>query len=104
MTQQLDWAGLPIKPGEAYGGRPENIPKTSGNPPARPAAKQYEVITENDVAEVFGGGSRKLRLAEAAQQLQVLTSTHRTTAYRALRVTGRFAHHLHTDGRMLSWH
>ena len=109
MTPELDWAGLPIKPGGSYGGRVENISATLGKKPAKAendtyvsfsAAKHYEVITESHVREVFGNGSRKLSRPEAAKLLQELTGAHRTTCYRALR---RFGGHLHSDGAMLSW-
>jgi hypothetical protein len=104
MTQQLNWCGQPIRDGEGYGGRPENIPETWGEKPALAAAKQhqhYAVITEEDLAEVFG--SYKLTRAEAAKLLEARTGAHKTSAYRALRLNGRFARHLRTDGAMLSW-
>ena len=53
--------------------------------------------------EIFGNGSRKLTRAEAAKLLQELTGTHRTTAYYALRLNGRFSRHLRAEGAMLSW-
>ena len=100
MTK-LNWCGQPIRPGEGYGGRPENIPKTIGQ---KPAAKQQDcVVTESHLAEVFGNGTYKLRRSEAAKLLEELTGAHRTTAYRALRLSGRFARHLHSEGRILSW-
>ena len=105
MTQELNWCGWPIGPGESYyGGREEHISETLDKPPARGAAKQqhYEVITESHLAAVFGQGA--LRRPEAAKRLGLLTGTHRTTAYRALRLNGgRFSRHLHRDGAMLSW-
>ena len=107
MTQQLNWCGQPIREGEGYGGRPENIPETWGQKkPAQAAAKQHQhfaVITEEDLAEVFGNGAYKLTRALAAKMLEELTGAHRTSCYRALRLNGRFARHLHSDGTMLSW-
>lgn len=103
MTPELNWAGQPIRDGEGYGGRPENIPETSGQILAKSAVKHYEVITESDVGEVFGFGSYTLTRAEAAKRLELLTDCHRTTCYRALRLNGRFARHLYGDGAMLSW-
>jgi len=101
MPQKLNWCGQPILPGQGYGGRPENIPPTWGQQPAKPAAKHYEVITESDVGEVFGFGSYTLTKAEAAKLLGELTGGHRTSCYRALR---RFGQHLHTeDGTTLTW-
>ena len=103
---ELNWLGLPIRPGEGYGGRPENIPKTFGQKPALVAAKQhqhYAVITESHLSEVFGHGAYKLTRSEAAKRLELLTGCHRTSAYRSLRPKGRFARHLHTDGTTLSW-
>src|SRR6516225_9605449 len=98
MTPELNWLGHPIGEGEGYGGRPENIPETWGKKPVQPAAKQhqhYAVITEEDLAEVFGQGAYKLPRAEAAKLLELLTSAHRTSCYRALRLNGRFRRHLH---------
>jgi hypothetical protein len=109
MTQELNWAGQPIREGEGYGGRPENIPETWSRKPAvklcnvHSLDKQHQhfaVITEKNVAEVFGNGAYKLSCAEAAKLLEELTGAHRTTCYRALR---RFGRHLHSDGTMLSW-
>ena len=101
--QKLNWAGQPIREGEGYGGRPENIPETWGRKPALAAAKHYEAITEGHVAEVFGNGAYSLTCAEAAKRLEELTGAHRTSCYRALRPNGRFAKHLHSDGTMLCW-
>jgi hypothetical protein len=103
MTPELNWCGWPIGPGESYGGKTEHVSETWGQKPAQAAAKHYEVITESAVCEVFGNGAYKLTRAEAAKRLELLTSVHRTTAYRALRLNGRFARHLHSDGAMLSW-
>ena len=106
MTQQLNWCGQPIREGEGYGGRPENIPETSSLKPALAAVKKHQhfaVITEEDLAEVFGHGAYKLTRAEAAKLLEELTGAHRTSCYRALRLKGRFGRHLHTDGTTLSW-
>ncbi len=98
---QLNWAGHPIRDCESYGGKPEHISETWRQKPAQAAAKHYEVITESAVCEVFGNGA--LRRSEVAKLLQVRTSAHRTTCYRALRLNGRFARHLRTEGAMLSW-
>jgi aminoglycoside phosphotransferase family enzyme len=101
MTPELNWCGLPIGPGESYVGKPEHISKPWGQ---KPAAKQhYCVVTESHLAEVFGNGSRKLKRPEAAKLLELLTDCHRTTCYRALRLNGRFARNLYSDGTMLSW-
>ena len=104
MTPELNWCGQPIREGEGYGGRPENIPETCGKTPARAATKHFEVITESDVCEVFGFGSHKLTKAEATKRLEELTGGHRTSCYRALRLKGgRFSKHLHVERTMLSW-
>ena len=106
MSPELNWCGQPIREGEGYGGRPENIPKTSGRKPAQAAAKEHRhfaVISEEDLGEVFGHGAYKLTRAEAAKLLELLTDCHRTTCYRALKLNGRFGQHLHSDGAMLSW-
>ena len=99
--QELNWAGLPIREGEGYGGRLENIPPHRVKAPT--AKQHYCVVTESHLAEVFGNGAHKLTRAEAAKRLEELTGIHRTNCYRALRPHGRFARHLHTDGRILSW-
>ena len=65
--------------------------------------QHYAVITEENVAEVFGHGEYELPRALAAKLLEELTGGHRTSCYRALRLNGRFARHLRTDGRMLFW-
>jgi hypothetical protein len=94
----------PIRDGDfGYGGREEWIPETWGKKPAKPAAKHYAVITEEDLAEVFAHGAYKLTRAETARLLEELTGAHRTSCYRALRLKGRFGLHLHLDGAMLSW-
>ena len=106
MPQELNWCGWPIGPGESYGGKPEHILETESQKPAKPAAKQhkhFEVITEEDLAELFGHGEYELPRALAAKLLAEFTGTHRTTAYRALRLKGRFGRHLHSDGAMLGW-
>ena len=107
MTQELNWCGWPIGPGESYGGKPEHVSGTCGQKePAQAAAKQhkhFEVITEEDIAELFGHGEYELSRALAAKLLGELTGAHRTNCYRALRLNGRFARHLHAEGRTLSW-
>ena len=65
---QLNWAGQPIREGQGYGGKPENIPATWLQP-----KPQNWVITSSDVCEVFGNGAYTLTLAEAAKQLELLT-------------------------------
>ena len=100
---QLNWAGEPIREGEGYGGRPENIPLSwKPNPePATATEYQREVITEKDMRAVFANGP--LTLSEAAKRLETLTAAHRASCYRALKPNGRFARHLHADGTRLSW-
>ena len=104
---ELNWCGWPIGPGESYyGGKPEHVSETASQNPALAAAKQhkhFEVITEDDLAELFGHGEYKLTRSEAAKLLQELTGAHRTSCYRALRLNGRFARHLHSEGATLRW-
>jgi hypothetical protein len=72
MSPELNWCGQPIGAGESYGGKPEHISKTWGKKPAHTAAKRhqhYAVITEEDLAEVFGHG--KLTRSEAAKRLEL---------------------------------
>src|SRR5437899_1152599 len=59
---QLNWAGQPIREGQGYGGKPENIPATWLQP-----KPQNWVITSSDVCEVFGNGAYTITLAEAPQ-------------------------------------
>jgi hypothetical protein len=87
---QLNWAGQPIRPGEGYGGRPENIPEE------RPI-----VVTETDLAAIFENGS--LPRAAAAKALQASTGASRATCYRALDLKGRFAKRLKDENGMLAW-
>ena len=51
---------------------------------------------------MISGKRGALPCAEAAKLLEELTGAHRTSCYRALRLNGRFARHLHTDGTTLS--
>ena len=102
MTPDLNWCGWPIGPGESYYGKAEHISGTCGEKPAK-QHQHFSVITEEDCAEVFGNGLRKLTRVEAAKLLEARTNAHRTSCYRALRLHGRFARHLHSDGAMLSW-
>ena len=106
MTPELNWCGQPIRDGESYGGKPEHISETWSQKLDLAAAKKHQhfaVISEENVAEVFGHGAYKLTRAEGAKLLEALTGAHRTSCYRALRLKGRFARHLHSDGAMLSW-
>ena len=102
---ELNWAGQPIRPGEGYGGRPENIPLTwtpvAAPEPTTATEYQRQTITETDMRRVFANGS--LTLGEAAKRLGLLTGAHRTSCYRVLKPAGRFAKHLHADGTRLSW-
>jgi hypothetical protein len=86
---ELNWAGQPIRPGEGYGGRPENIPESE------------VMVTETDLAAIFDNGS--LPRAEAARLLQAFTGASRATAYRALHLKGRFAKRLKDENEMLAW-
>ena len=63
MTPDLNWCGWPIGPGESY----------YGGKPAAKKHQHYAVITEGDLAEVFGNGLRKLTRVEAAKLLEELT-------------------------------
>ena len=86
-------------PGKVTAGDRKTFRKPGGKKPA----KHFEVITEEDVAEVFGFGEYELPRAFAAKLLEEFTGAHRTSACRALRLNGRFARHLRTDGTMLTW-
>jgi hypothetical protein len=95
MTQeavQLNWAGQPIREGEGYCGRPENVPM----PEERPT-----VVTETDLAAIFGNGP--LTRAEAAKLLQAHTGASRASCYRALDLKGRFTKRLKDENGLLAW-
>jgi hypothetical protein len=89
---QLNWAGQPIREGEGYGGRPENIPVME---------ERRTVITETDLATLFESGS--LPRAEAAKLLQAITGASRATCYRAFDPKGRFAKRLQDENGILAW-
>ena len=102
---QLNWCGQPIREGEGYGGREENIPltwKPVATPlPATAPGHQRQAITEKVMRAVFANGT--LTLSEAAKRLGLLTGAHRTSCYRALKPDGRFARHLSVNGTRLGW-
>ena len=105
QTHQLNWAGGVIRPGEGYGGRPENIPEGSpsvlGAPGDAPKKDRREVICEDDVAALFDKGP--LTKSEAARQLEPSTGASRASCYRALDEKGRFARHLRYENGTVSW-
>ena len=79
MTPELNWCGWPIGPGESYyGGKPEHISETRAKTGFSCGEKHqhYAVITEGDLAEVFGNGLRKLTRSEAAKLLEARTGAH----------------------------
>jgi len=86
---ELDWAGQPIRQGEGYGGRPENIPECA------------VAVTETNLAAIFENGP--LTRAEAAKLLQSNTGASRATCYRVLDLKGRFAKSLRNENDMLTW-
>jgi len=102
---ELNWAGQPIRPGEGYYGRPENIPQgcpaVLGAPGDALRKDGREVICEEDVAAVFNKGA--LTKAEAARKLSANTGASRATCYRALDSKGRFAVHLHFEKGKIMW-
>jgi hypothetical protein len=102
---ELNWAGGVIRPGEGYGGRPENIPEgcppVLGEPGDAPKRDRREVICQNDVAAIFKDGP--LTKNEAAEKLGVNTGASRATCYRALDGKGRFARHLRYENGKVSW-
>src|SRR5215510_9716414 len=102
---ELNWAGWPIRPGESYGGRPEQI--REGCPPVLAGSadalkkNRREVLSEDDVTGVFKDGP--LPKAEAARRLEANTGASRATCYRALDTKGRFRSHLHHEEGKISW-
>src|SRR5215510_8663377 len=102
---ELNWCGQPIRPGESYGGRSENIPEgcppVLGDPRRAPARDRREVVREADVAAIFKGGP--LTKTEAARQLGASTGASRATCYRALDERGRFAKHMRFENGKVSW-
>src|SRR5260370_41605073 len=103
--RELNWGGNQSATVKDTAGRAENIPKTWSRKPAQAAAKQqhYAVITEGSPGRSLWTRRVQITRAEAAKLLGALTSAHRTSCYRALRLKGRFARHLHSDGTTLSW-
>src|SRR5262249_33571739 len=102
---ELNWCGWPIRPGESYYGRPENVPESCpqvlGEPGDAAKRDRREVICEDDVAAIFKGGP--LTKPEAARQLGASTGASRATCYRALDERGRFAKHLRYEKGRISW-
>ena len=102
---ELNWAGGVMRPGEGYGGRPENIPQgcpaALGEPGNAPKRDRREVICEDDVAAVFDKGA--LTKAEAASKLGAYTGASPASCYRALSETGRFASHLRYENGKINW-
>jgi len=102
---ELNWCGGVIRPGEGYGGRPDQIPEgcpaVLGAPGDAPKRDRREVICEDDVAAVFKGGP--LTKNEAARALEANTGASRATCYRALDEKGRFARHLRCENGKVSW-
>jgi hypothetical protein len=66
-----------------------------------PVGNRRQMITENDVAEVFADGP--LPKTEAAKRLQENTGASKATAYRALDLNGRFKRHLRLEGGLSMW-
>jgi hypothetical protein len=102
---ELNWAGGVIRPGEGYGGRPENTPEgcppVLGAPGDVPKRDRREVINEDDVAAIFDKGP--LTKAKAAEKLGVNTGASRASCYRAFDERGRFARHLRLRNGKLTW-
>jgi hypothetical protein len=102
---ELNWAGGVIRPGEGYGGRPEQIPEgcppVLGAPGDAPKRDRREVICEDDVAAVFDKGA--LTKAEAARKLGASTGASQATCYRALDEGGRFARYLRFNNGKVRW-
>ena len=105
QAPEFNWAGGIIRPGEGYGGRPENIPDGSppvlGVPGDAPKRDRREAICEADVGAIFGNGP--LTKTEAVTQLQADTGASRATCYRALDDKGRFASHLRFEHGLVTW-
>jgi hypothetical protein len=66
-----------------------------------PDSDRRQMITEKDVAEVFGDGP--LPKTEAAKRLQENTGASKATAYRALDLNGRFKKHLRLENGLWMW-
>src|SRR5215510_2637580 len=102
---ELNWCGWPIRPGESYGGRSENIPEgcppVLGEPGDAPKKDRREVVCEADVAAIFDDGP--LPKVEAVEKLKANTGASRATCYRALDEKGRFATHLCCKNGELTW-
>lgn len=68
-----------------------------------PKQDDRQKITEEDLAELFEGGRRKLALAHAVKELQTLTDAGRSACYKALELDGRFASCLREEDGRLAW-
>ena len=66
-----------------------------------PEKDKRELISETDVRAVLKNGA--LTKAEAAKKLEETTNAHRASCYRALKLDGRFANHLHETGEKIEW-
>src|SRR5262249_54583243 len=102
---ELNWCGWPIRPGEPYGGRSENIPEgcppVLGEPGDAPARDRRGGIRGDDVSAGFKGGPPAKN--EAARQLGASTGGRPATRYPPLDENGRFATHLCCKNGKLTW-
>src|SRR5262249_39016976 len=102
---ELNWCGQPIRPGESYGGRSENIPEgcppVLGDPRRAPARDRREVVREGGVAAVFKGGP--LAKNPAARQVGASTGASPAPSYPALDEKRGFPRHPGFENGKVSW-
>lgn len=67
-----------------------------------PADESRRIVTEQDMADVFDGGRRKLTLSRAKSAL-IEKGFGVSTAYRALDLEGKFADRLEESGDLIAW-
>jgi hypothetical protein len=64
---------------------------------------ERKIITLEHLNKVFGGGSKRLDLSDAAHDLATVADVVDTSAYRALKLDGKFAQYLSLEGRKLKF-
>jgi AAA domain-containing protein len=65
---------------------------------------QRKIVTLDHVREVFGSGTKRLKLKDAAHALATLVGISENAAYNALKVGGRFSPHMSRDDGVLTFH
>jgi AAA domain len=64
---------------------------------------ERKIVTLEHMREVFGGGTKRLYLKDAAHALATIADVKDTSAYRALKTDGKFAEYLSREGGKLKF-